>query len=285
MKVCVVGLGEIGFPTAEYISKKMKVCGYDIDEAKVDMANKKGIPSTTQWKELPHDSVDVYVICVSTNWEINGPDLSAIMDVCQKISLRPQPPFLISIESTILPGTCRMLVEKFFNKGESLVHVPHRYWKEDPIRHGVKQLRVIGGVDRQSLIRGIDFYNQLKIPVFPVSNIEIAEMSKLVENAYRFVQISFAEQIKMICDAKNIDFEELREAVNTKWNVELLEARDGIGGHCLPKDIRYLIYSASKTTPLLEAAVLTDRIYTWYLKHIDHFPNAKLGNIEAFPFV
>jgi len=282
LTVCVAGLGEVGLPAAEYIAEKgLPTYGYDVDMVKVDRAKKNGIISTTCWEDLPHNEIKVYILCVSTGWGQNGPILSAVLDVCQKISLRPQPPYLVSIESTVPFGTCRMLAEKIFRKKVYLVHVPHRYWKEDPVRYGVRQPRVIGGINKQSLMRGINFYSRLKIPIFPVSNIEVAELSKLVENSYRFVQISFAEQMKIICDSKGIDFEELRKAVNTKWNVDLLEAREGIGGHCLPKDIRYLIYSAGKSTPLLEGAILADRMYQWYLKHFDHFIYSKLPDLEA----
>ncbi len=84
-------------------------------------------------------------------------------------------------------------------------------------------------------------------------------MSKIAENAYRFVQIAFAEELKIICDKCEIPFEELRESCNTKWNIEILEARDGIGGHCLPKDVRYL-WNILKS-PLLSGAIRADEIY------------------------
>ncbi len=76
----------------------------------------------------------------------------------------------------------------------------------------------------------------LEIPIHPVSSVDYAELSKLVENAYRFMEIAFAEEIKMVCDEHGLEFEELRRAINSMWNVRLLEAKEGIGGHCLPKD-------------------------------------------------
>src|SRR5437899_7034099 len=76
----------------------------------------------------------------------------------------------------------------------------------------------------------------LGIPMHPVSEVEIAETTKIVENAHRFLQIAFAEDLYLYCEANDIDFSELRDALNTKWNVNILEPREGIGGHCLPKD-------------------------------------------------
>lgn len=269
MRVCVAGLGQIGLPVLEYISKKgFKTYGYDIDQNAVKKAIEKGMKATGVWNEIPHEEIKVYVICVSTGWKLEAPDISAIFDICSKIANSCNHKPLVSIESTIPPGTCKMLSEKILRKAY-LVHCPHRYWKEDPVRYGVCQIRVIGGIDKKSLRIGLNFYNRLKIPIFPVSKIEIAEMSKIVENSYRFIQIAFAEQVKIICDENDINFEELRKACNTKWNVEILEARNGIGGHCLPKDIRYLISVGKQLSPLLEGALLVDSIYTWHIKRLE----------------
>jgi len=74
----------------------------------------------------------------------------------------------------------------------------------------------------------------LGIPLYPVSNIEIAEITKIAENAHRYLQIALAEDLYLYCQGNGINFQELRDALNTKWNVDILEPRDGIGGHCLP---------------------------------------------------
>jgi len=96
-------------------------------------------------------------------------------------------------------------------------------------------------------------------------SIEVAEMSKLVENSDRFVQIAFVEEVKMLCDEVGISIEDVRTAVNTKWNCDLLEARDGIGKECLPKDIR-LLASIGKT-PLLDGAIESDKKYKMRIKN------------------
>jgi UDP-N-acetyl-D-mannosaminuronic acid dehydrogenase len=172
---------------------------------------------------------------------------------------------LVSIESTIVPGTSRKIYENIFNKSINLVHVPHRYWAGDPVKHGVRQLRVIGAVNQGSLEVGIKFYrDMLDIPLHVCSSIEVAEMCKIAENAYRYVQIAFAEELRMICETLGLSFNEVREACNTKWNVEILEARDGIGGHCLPKDIRYLSSLTIHNT-LLKGAIKADEEYRKWL--------------------
>lgn len=266
MNVCVLGLGQVGLPTARYVlSKGIEVYGYDVDLNAVEKAESRSIKATTDWNKIP--PVNVYIICVSTVFKNNNIDPSSIFDVCEKISKNAYSSALVSIESTVTPRTCRKVYEDVFQKRVNLVHVPHRYWVEDPITHGVKQLRIIGGVNSESLKRGLNFYrNLLKIPLHVVSSIEMAEMAKITENSYRYVQIAFAEELRMICGELKLNFDELRETSNTKWNIEIREARNGIRGHCLPKDIRSLA-RLTRFNTLLRSAITVDETYRkWLLK-------------------
>lgn len=268
MKICVIGLGEIGFAAAKFISDKgLEVWGYDINSSAVKRTKEAGIVNATSlWDAIP--SVDVYLVCVYTGLEKTKPDLSPIIDVCRKIKTKiaGSAYLLVSIESTILPGLCRRIFEDIFERHVHLVHVPHRYWGAKPTEHGVEQLRVMGGIDAESLKAGLKFYRDyLGIPLHQVSSIEVAEMSKIAENAYRYVQIAFAEELRMICEETGLSFSEVREACNTKWNIEILEARDGIGGHCLTKDTRYLA-SISKSKTLIEGALSVDEHYKKWLQ-------------------
>ncbi len=264
MQVCVLGLGEVGLPTALYIAGQgLSVWGYDISENAVNVAKKEGVKATTRWDEVP--PVDVYVVCVSTSLKSDKPDLTSLFNVCEKIAKSAKRSSLVSVESTILPGTCRKIHEKFFNGQLSVVHVPHRYWPGDCLRRGVKQIRVIGALDEKDMERGLRFYrDQLEIPLHIARVIEVAEMSKLAENAYRYVQIAFAEELRIICSELGLSFEQIREACNTKWNIEMLEARDGIKGSCLPKDIKYL-ESITKNGEFLKEAIVVDTAYRKWL--------------------
>ena len=114
---------------------------------------------------------------------------------------------------------------------------------------------------------GISYTPNLEIPLHPVSDVEIAEITKIAENAHRFLQIAFAEDIYLYCQANSINFPELREALNTKWNVEILEPRDGIGGHCLPKDTKMFLQSSKSVTArsrILKASIEVDEEYKRY---------------------
>jgi predicted transcriptional regulator len=102
----------------------------------------------------------------------------------------------------------------------------------------------------------------LGIPMHPVTEIEIAEVTKVIENAHRYLQIAFAEELYLYCQANNINFPELRDALNTKWNVNILEPREGIGGHCLPKDTKMFLHSSkSIRSKILTAAIEADLDY------------------------
>ncbi|MDQ3838558.1 MAG: NAD(P)-binding domain-containing protein, partial [Thermoproteota archaeon] len=105
----------------------------------------------------------------------------------------------------------------------------------------------------------------LGIPMHPVPEIEIAELTKIIENAHRYLQIAFAEDLYLYCQANNMNFAELRDSLNTKWNVNILEPREGIGGHCLPKDTKmFLNSSKSIKSKIIAAALEVDNEYRTY---------------------
>jgi len=174
LKVSVLGLGHVGLPTAEYIlNRGHRVYGYDINLNAVKEAKNHRINATNDWNKIP--KVDVYIICVSTLLREELPNLSPIFDVSEKIAEKAIPSSLVSIESTVIPGTSRKIYKEIFGEGANLVHVPHRYWVEDPLRHGVKQHRVMGAVNSESLNLGLRFYKDLmEVPIHVVSSVEVA---------------------------------------------------------------------------------------------------------------
>jgi len=253
IKICVVGLGNIGRPVACLAHEcGFDVCGYDIDKRKTLGLNP--VSTFSVWSEVP--DCNSYIVCVNTGWEDGKPDMSNVFDACHKIAIKEKgnKP-LVSIESTVAVGTCRKIAKEFDQV--YLVHVPHRFWVEEPEKHGVKQQRIIGVLNPESLDKAKTLYESLGIDLYPVSSIEVAELTKITENAYRFVQIAFVEQLQLLCEKNNVPFQEVRKGANTKWNVNLLEARDGIKGDCLPKDIRYL--ACLGEAPLLKSAVNVDK--------------------------
>jgi UDP-N-acetyl-D-mannosaminuronic acid dehydrogenase len=252
LKVCVMGLGNIGLPVAVYASKYFHTIGYDIKEQAIAKAlAAKLVASTTVEK------ADVYIIAVNTFYRENAPDMSAVDSCCSKLS-KVNPNALVCFESTLYVGTARKMTAKYGLK--YAVVCPHRWWEEDQENHGVKQLRVIGALNNESMVKAKAFYEALGIPLHQVSSLELAEATKIAENAHRYVQIAFAEELKLIADKNNLNFEEWRTAMNTKWNVDVPEARNGIGKECLPKDTAFLAMLGSDVS-LLQGAIKANDAY------------------------
>jgi UDP-N-acetyl-D-mannosaminuronic acid dehydrogenase len=267
LKILIIGLGEIGSSNAEFISSKgLAVDGYDISKKAVDNALSRGI---IRKAADDFSDYDCYLICISTHnfADMSSPDVQGIIEAAKRISKEGKSGALVGIDSTITKGTSNK-VKEILNHRLHVVHVPHRYYQHEKEEHGVGQLRVIGGCEPCCLEEGARFYGgTLGIPLQKTSSIEVAELTKLVENSFRFVEIAFAEELKMFCDRIGIDFGELRAAVNTKWNVKILEARDGIGGHCLPKDSQMFLNLSKDvlTSSIVEAAKTADRNYKYHI--------------------
>src|SRR5215471_5131171 len=287
-KVLVIGLGQLGLPAAKYLKERgFATYGYDIDSRSMKMAERTlGIPQAVDFDSA---DFDVFVICVSTHKadDMFSPQIDGLLSIARKISREARiEGALVSIESTIPKGTSKRVFE-ILNHRLHVIHVPHRWYALDEKEHGVNQMRVIGGVLECCLRAGLQFYNgidgiwkderkeypsdahsfskSLRIPLHPVSNIEVAETTKVAENAHRYLQIAFAEELYLYCQANNINFPELRDALNTKWNVEILEPREGIGGHCLPKDTKMFLESSKGTrSKILTAAMSVDEDYREY---------------------
>lgn len=283
-KVLVIGLGQLGLPVAKYVKDRgFETFGYDINRRRVEDAEKNfGIKSIKRF-----DDIDVFILCVSThdpNDEYT-PFVDGLYSLAQKISREAKNGSLVSIESTVPNGTSKKIFE-MLNHRLHVAHAPHRWYSLEEDVHGVNQVRVIGGVSDCCLKIALEFYdsgnealefndhitnynkhensrkNGLGIPMHPVSEIEIAELTKIIENADRYMQIAFSEDLYLYCQANNVNFGELRDALNTKWNVNILEPRDGVGGHCLPKDTKMFLQSSkSIKSKILMAAMEVDQDY------------------------
>ncbi len=176
---------------------------------------------------------------------------------------------LLGVDSTVPRGTTKK-IHQILNHKIHVVHVPHRYYRHEKNEHGVNQRRVFGACEQCCYQKAEEFYgNLLKIPLHRVDDPDIAELTKIAENSYRYVEIAFAEELKVLCDKINIKFEELRKAINTKWNINILEAHHGIGGHCLPKDSQMLLDISKSVIPtsIIEAAKKIDSQYRVHLQH------------------
>ena len=285
-KVLVIGLGQLGLPVAKYVKQRgFETYGYDMNSDRMKQAEKNyGIKSIQQF-----DDIDVFIMCVSTHdpEDEYTPYVDGLFELARKISKEAKNGSLVSIESTVPKGTSKKIFE-ILNHRLHVAHVPHRWYALEEEIHGVNQVRVIGGVSDCCLKTALQFYNRnnealefsdntnsentsesaqttavdLGIPMHPVSEIEIAELTKIIENADRYLQIAFSEDLYLYCQANNVNFGELRDSLNTKWNVKILEPRDGVGGHCLPKDTKMFLQSSkSIKSKILTSAMEVDKEY------------------------
>jgi UDP-N-acetyl-D-mannosaminuronate dehydrogenase len=301
-KVLIIGLGQLGLPVARYVREKgFDTYGYDISVAAMERAKKiASIKGVTDFGKI-----DAFIICVSTHKpdDMSIPQIKGLLSVVQEISMKAKSGALVSIESTIPSGTSKKVFEMLDHRLH-VAHVSHRFYSLEEKDHGVNQVRVAGGMCDCCLKAAIQFYSgtagmnvsstnnftsstsntdiinqtfnddaynnnmNLGIPLYCVSNIEIAEITKIAENAHRYLQIALAEDLYLYCQANDIDFAELREALNTKWNVDILEPRDGIGGHCIPKDTKMFLQSSQSSgkSKILTAALKVDLDYRRYRK-------------------
>ncbi len=278
-KVLVIGLGQIGYSNAEYMTMKgLVVDGYDISDKAVKCAIDDQV---IRKKASSFAGYDYYIICISTHRpdDMFTPYLDGLFDIAKRIAYEGKTGALVGIDSTITRGTSEK-IKDVLNHRMHVVHVPHRFYINEKHDHGVRQTRVLGGCDRCCVEKARHFYGQLlDIPLHEVESVEVAELTKIVENSYRFVEIAFAEELKMFCDRSGIDFDELRNAINTKWNVKVLEAKEGIGGHCLPKDSQMFL-NLSKN--LLEASIIdaAKKVDAEYRQHISYAVPARVKPME-----
>ena len=285
-KVLVIGLGQLGLPVAKYVKQRgFETFGYDMNSERMKQTEKNfGIKSIEQF-----DEIDVFILCVSTHDPDDEytPYVDGLFELARKISKDAKNGSLVSIESTVPKGTSKKIFE-ILNHRLHVAHVPHRWYALEEDVHGVNQVRVIGGVSDCCLKTALQFYDRnnvalefnditnnedtngnpkttavdLGIPMHPVSEIEIAELTKIIENADRYLQIAFSEDLYLYCQANNVNFGELRDSLNTKWNVKILEPRDGVGGHCLPKDTKMFLQSSrSIKSKILMSAMEVDKEY------------------------
>ena len=269
----IIGLGYVGLPIVlRFCEEGFTVKGFDVDPAKVADLNRgrsyiRHIPSerissfvkgpkasftaTFDMSELK--GVDAIVICVPTPLsDKREPDLSYVEKTGMEIAKYLRPGQLISLESTTYPGTTDelllpMFTEKGLKAGEDffLVFSPER---EDPGRvdFNIKTTpKVVGGVTRKCAKAGAALYANIVESVVEVSSTRVAEMTKLLENIYRSVNIALVNELKMLCDRMGMDIWEVIEASKTKpFGFLAFYPGPGLGGHCIPIDPFYLTWKA-----------------------------------------
>ena len=269
--VGIIGLGYVGLPLFINFSKKFNVIGFDKSKNKVELINKgisylshidnselKNIAnnhesySTTDFKEL--NNVDIIIICVPTPITKNRePDLSFVKSVMDDICKHMRKGQIISLESTTYPGTTEEIIMSRvincgFKPGED-IYISYSPEREDPGNSFAMEdiPKIIGGITKECAKKTNELYSQVFNKTVLVDSVKIAELSKLLENIHRAVNIGMINEFKIICDAMHIDpFEVINAAATKPFGFVPYYPGPGWGGHCIPVDPFYLSWKAKE---------------------------------------
>src|SRR3954466_8501455 len=279
-KVGIIGLGYVGLPlTLLFSEEKFVITGFDIDRKKVETLNadgsyihripptdiatarKHGFSATADFAQI--EKMDAIIICVPTPLNENRePDLSYIVSTAEAIAPHLRPGQLVLLESTTYPGTTEEVLLPILesknkrgmkvSRGVAGDHffVAFSPEREDPGNDTVARRdipKVVGGVDPMATQIGAALYGSIFNRTVPVSKPAVAEMTKLLENISRSVNIALVNELKQLCHRMNIDIFEVIDAAKTKpFGFQAFYPGPGLGGHCIPIDPFYLSWKAKQ---------------------------------------
>lgn len=281
-RVGVVGLGYVGLPLALLFNEqRFPVTGFDIDARKVatlnaggsyiyripateiQAATKRGLCATADYSRI--EEMDAIIICVPTPLnDHHEPDMSYIVSTLESIAPHIQAGQLIILESTTYPGTTEQIVVPILEKkngrglkaengdanGEDVFYVAFSPEREDPGNDSVARRdipKVVGGMSPAAGELASLLYGSIFNRTVPVSSPAAAEMTKLLENIYRCVNIAMVNELKLLCLRMGIDIWEVIAAASTKpFGFQPFYPGPGLGGHCIPVDPFYLSWKAKE---------------------------------------
>jgi UDP-N-acetyl-D-mannosaminuronic acid dehydrogenase len=276
-KVVMMGLGYIGLPTAALIaSKGINVLGVDVQEEVVNTINSGKIHIVEPALDglVKHDvergflkaatepqAADVFLIAVPTPFKgDHEPDLKYVESATRMILPHLVANNLFIIESTSPVGTTEKMAQLIFAERPELegkLHIaycPERVLPGNVIYELKNNDRAIGGVDETSTKKAVDFYRLFVSGDLYETNARTAEMTKLVENASRDVQIAFANELSMICDDADINVWELINLANKHPRVNILQPGTGVGGHCIAVDPWFIVSEFKEKARIIRTA-------------------------------
>ncbi|GAB5482726.1 MAG: UDP-N-acetyl-D-mannosamine dehydrogenase [Parasphingorhabdus sp.] len=300
-KICVVGLGYIGLPTATIIaSRKHHVVGLDVNPKAVESINNgQSHIVEPELDEMLHAAVsdgyltaisaakpaDAFLIAVPTPFKNDHePDISYIEAAVKAIAPVLQPGNLVVLESTSPVGTTQKISEWLADERPDMTfphicgsnsdirisHCPERVLPGKILRELVSNDRVIGGLTPQCSELSKELYEIFVEGNFVCTDARTAEMCKLAENSFRDVNIAFANELSLICDKLGIEVWELIELANLHPRVNILQPGPGVGGHCIAVDPWFIIHSAPEEAKLIkQARLVNDGKPDWVVDKVD----------------
>ena len=303
MKVSVIGLGYIGLPTAALIaSHGMEVVGVDINQNIVNTINhgkihivepgldilvKESITAGHLRATTYLEKSDIFIIAVPTPFKgDHEPDLSFIESAVKVIAPLLEKGNVVILESTVPVNTTEKISEWMqvirpdlyfpqFDKGStnsdiSVAHCPERVLPGNVIKELVENDRIIGGITSQCAEGARKLYNIFVEGDCLITDCRTAELSKLVENAFRDVNIAFANELSIISEKLEMNVWELIRLANRHPRVNILQPGPGVGGHCIAVDPWFIVNSAPDEAKLIRTArLVNDSKPQFVLKQID----------------
>ena len=280
-KAAVVGLGYVGIPLSALLADKgYDVVGIDAVPERAKMINSGKLPlkgdepglaellarvvrgkklrATTSFKECADRTV--VFVCVDTPIdERKRPNYSNLESALREIGKNLSKGTLVVVESTLAPGTMLGVVAKTLQRTSGLklgndfklAHCPERVMPGRLLRNISTYDRVLGGYDKESIDRAAAIYSRLTKGKVHPTDLTTAEVVKTAENAYRDVQIAFANEVALISEKLGVDAFEVRRLVNTCPFRDMHIPGAGVGGHCLPKDPWLLVHGGKEAGPKL----------------------------------
>lgn len=277
--VCVVGLGYVGLPTASLLaSRGFQVHGVDVNQKAVDTINQgnihihepdldvlvnAGVKSGHLKASLEPQPADVFILAVPTPFQDRYvPDVSYIEAATKAIAPYIEAGNLVILESTSPVGTTEKIVEWLQAAREDLdvagsvyvAHCPERVLPGQILKELVSNDRIVGGINQASTEKAAAFYRQFVTGEVLCAQARAAELAKLSENAFRDVNIAFANELSMICDRLDIDVWETIRLANCHPRVNILQPGPGVGGHCIAVDPWFIVSSAPEDAKLIRTA-------------------------------
>jgi len=307
-KVTVVGVGYVGLPTA--IAAAMagfEVTGFDLDVKKIDSL-KIGKSFT---KDITNDQIDhvlksdklfltskpediinsdVYLICVPTPLNSKKePDLTNFLQAVNDIGSKIKPGSLVIIESTVATGTIRKIVLPLLESVSGLnanqfylAYSPERIDPANTVWTIFNTPKLISGLNSQSIDSAIKFFSKYIESLVICSSIEIAETAKLLENSFRYINISFINELSIFCNIANLDVNEIIKVATTKpYGFMPFYPSVGVGGHCIPVDPIYLAEAAKSIGAPTQFISLADEINKSIPNYFVRRAENKLGGLKA----
>ena len=287
ISINVIGLGYIGLPTALTMANAgYEVFGTDYNKELVDTLNKGKVTFEEKGLEelfsnainsgnitftREYKNVKYYIISVPTPYDkfSKKVDASYVVNAVKDVLKVCQDESIIIIESTVSPGTIDKYVKPIINKNVHLVHAPERIIPGNMIYELKHNARTIGADDKEIGEEVANIYRKTTDGDVIVTDIKSAEMTKVVENTFRAVNIALANELAKICDHDGMNVYEIIKICNMHPRVNILNPGPGVGGHCISVDPWFLVGDYPELTKVIGASMhVNDSMPTYVLKKI-----------------